>query len=90
MTPPSAPKPVEMMSAAAEREPVARPEPDVDRIKSVAHRDAILEITAASGNRMTLRMPAGSFNMFDSDHFVLARDKTVPSLDKKAISKLVT
>jgi len=64
VTPPSAPQALEKAtressaSAGVAAEPVAG---------SVA-RDAVVEITAANGDRMTLRMPVGSFNVSSLIH----------------------
>jgi hypothetical protein len=71
VTPPSAPKAVETSpterSPPVNRELVVEREAVPDRAGSAA-QEAVVEITAANGDRLTVRMPVGSFNISSLIH----------------------
>ena len=77
VTPPSAPAPCASVAkpgkAATECEATARPEPAVRPAADAActasaTEGAVLELTAADGAKLTLRMPVGSFNVSSLIH----------------------
>jgi hypothetical protein len=65
VTPPSAPQAEKITTESSASRGVAADQAPVTG--SVA-RDAVVEITAANGDRMTLRMPVGSFNVSSLIH----------------------
>jgi hypothetical protein len=77
LTPPAAPTAcasiAERSKASTEREaarpePAVRPAADTPRAASAATEEAVLEVTAADGAKLTLRMPVGSFNVSSLIH----------------------
>jgi hypothetical protein len=76
VTPPSAPTACASVTElkvateceAVRPEPAVRPPADAPRVASAAPEEAVLEVIAADGAKLTVRMPVGSFNVSSLIH----------------------